>query len=233
MRPSVISSAAAALAFLLVSADVASAQQTLNFSLGYFTIRGEDGRVDGDVLVENRDVFRFDIGDFNSPSVGFEWLVPIGDFVEAGAGVHFTSRTVATTYRDFTRPDGGEIEQDTKLRVTPISGTVRLLPLGRNNPFQPYVGGGIAAYNYRYSETGDFVDFSLPGRPIFRESFSESGTVLGPVAVFGARFAGDRFSVGGEVRYQKAEGDLDERDFFGPRLDLGGLHYSATFGVRF
>lgn len=222
------------LAVGLLHADVASAQQSLNFSVGYFTVRGEDARVDGDVLVENRDVYLFDFSDFNTGSFGAEWVAPLGDFLEVGAGIEFTSRGVDTIYQDFTRPGDIEIEQELKLRVVPITGTVRVLPLGRQGPFQPYVGGGIGIYNWRYSETGDFIDFTLPGRPIFRESYADSGTAIGPVAVFGARFLiGNSAIIGGEVRYQKAEGDLDEIDFFGPKVDLGGFHYLATIGIRF
>ena len=218
----------------LLHADVAFAQQSFNFSLGYFTVRGEDARVDGDVLVENRDVYIFDFSDFNSVSVGAEWVAPLGEFFEVGAGIQFTTRGVDTIYDDFERPDGSEIEQQLKLRIVPITGTVRILPLGRQGAFQPYLGGGIGIYNWRYSETGDFIDFTLPARPVFRESFSQTGTSIGPVAVFGARFLiGSNATIGGELRYQKAEGDLDEADFFGPKIDLGGFHYLATFGVRF
>ena len=233
MRARIVWAVASVLTVSLISADTASAQQTLNFSLGYFAVRSEDARVRGDVLVENRETFLFDFTDFNSASLGAEWLIPVGNFIEAGGGIHFSTRTVPTIYTDFARPDGSEIEQDLKLRVIPISATVRVLPLGRRNAFQPYVGGGIAAYNFRYSETGDFIDFTVPGLPIFRETYVGTGTVVGPVAVFGARLASDRYSFGGELRYQKAEGDLDERDFFGPKIDLGGFHYSVTVGVRF
>ena len=218
----------------LAGAEPALAQQSLNFSLGYFTVRGEDARVDGDALVVNRELLLFDFSDFNTVSVGAEWLAPLGDFVEVGAGIGFTSRGVDTIYDEFVRPDGSEIEQQLKLRIVPISGTVRLLPLGRHAAFQPYVGGGIGIYNWRYSETGDFIDFTRVGSPIFRESYVASGTSVGPVAVFGARFlVGSNATFGGEVRYQKAEGDLDEADFLGPKIDLGGFHYLATFGVRF
>ena len=31
----------------------------------------------------------------------------------------------------------------------------------------------------------------------------------------------------------KAEGDLDELDFLGPKIDLGGFNYLLTFNVRF
>ena len=233
MRARLAWTVASVLTVSLMSADAAFAQQTLNFSLGGFFPRGEDARVEGDVLVVNRELLLFDFEDFRAPSFGVEWLIPIGDFVEAGAGLGFSSRTVPTIYDEFVRPDGSEIEQELKLRVVPISGTVRVLPLGRSNPFQPYFGGGIALYNFRYTETGDFIDFTDPGLSIFRESFVATGNVIGPVVVFGARFASDTFAVGGEGRYQKAEGDLDELDFLGPKLDLGGFQFLATFGVRF
>jgi len=217
----------------LLAADAAYAQQqSLNFSLGYFAVRGEDTRVEGDALVVNRDLYLFDFEDFNGASIGADYLVGFGEFFEVGAGIGYTSRAVDTIYGDYVRPDGTEIEQQLKLRVVPMSATVRVLPLGRASAFQPYIGGGIGIHNWRYSETGDFVDFSLPGQPIFRESYTASGTSVGPVAVFGLRFPVGNATIGGEMRYQKAEGDLDERDFLGPKIDLGGFHYSATVGFR-
>ncbi len=90
--------AALALVLSVLHADTAAAQQTLNFSVGAFTVRGEDARVDGDVLVANRDVFLFDFSDFTILSLGAEWLVPIGDYLEAGAGIGFASRGVPTIY---------------------------------------------------------------------------------------------------------------------------------------
>ena len=234
MRSRLAWTVASVLTVSLLSADTAFAQQQqlLNFNFGIFSLRGEDARVDGDALVENRDIYLFDFDDFNTGSIGAEYLVSLGEYLEAGAGMGFTSRSVDTIYEDFERPDGSEIEQALKLRVVPMTATVRILPMGRSGVVQPYVGGGIGIYNWRYSETGDFIDFSLPGRPIFRESYTASGTSLGPVAVFGARFPIGNATVGGEVRYQKAEGDLDERDFLGPKIDLGGFHYSATVGFR-
>jgi hypothetical protein len=223
------------LAIMLFSAGTASAQQTLNFSLGYFTVRGEDARHDDDVLLYNREnLFVFDFSDFNSASLGAEWLVPIGEYAEIGAGVGFTRRTVPTIYADFTQPGGAEIEQELKLRNVPFSATVRVLPLGRGGAVQPYVGGGIGVNVWRYSETGDFIDFSPgAGNRIFRDAYVATGTAIGPVAVFGLRIPVGSGSFGGEIRYQKAEGDLDELDFLAPKIDLGGFHYVATFGIRF
>lgn len=232
MRSRFVLTGALALLVTMGAAETASAQQAINFSVGYFAIRGEDGRVDDDVLVANRDLFLFDFGDFNSASIGAEWLVPIGDYLEASAGVGYTGRTVPTIYADFERPDGREIEQELKLRIVPITGMLRVLPLGRRATVQPYVGAGIGVFNWRYSETGDFIDFTAPGRPIFRDSFVADGTEVGPVAVFGLRASLERFMVGGEVRYQKADADLNE-DFLGSKLDLGGWHYLGTFAIKF
>jgi hypothetical protein len=233
MRLTSASMAALALTVTVLHAGTAAAQHTLNLSVGAFALRGEDARAEGDVLIKNRELFLFDFSDFRSPSLTAEWLVPIGDYVEAGAGIGFARRTVPTIYDDFVRPDGTEIDQEIRLRTVPMAATVRILPFGRNRAFQPYVGGGIGVTNWRYSETGDFIDFTVAGRPIFHDSFTATGTAVGPVAVFGARVPMGRTSLGGEIRYQKAEGDLDERDFLGPTLDLGGFHYVATFGIRF
>lgn len=233
MRFKLASTVALFLVFSALIVDTAAAQQTINFSVGAFSPRGQDARVEGDVLVANRQDFVFDFRDFRSVSLGLEWLAPLGDYIEAGAGIGFARRTVPTIYDDFVRPDGTEIDQEIKLRTVPFSATVRVLPLGRNNGFQPYVGGGIGVINWRYSETGDYIDFTQSGRPIFNASYSATGTSIGPVAIFGLRFASDTASVGGEIRYQRAEGDLDTVDFLGPKLDLGGFHYVATFGIRF
>jgi len=233
MRSRLAWTVAAVATVCLLSAETASAQQqSFNFSIGYFTIRGEDSRVAGDALVENRSLYLFDFDDFNSASLGAEYLFGIGEFLEAGAGLGYTSRGVDTIYEDYVRPDGTEIEQTLRLRVVPMTATIRILPLGRSSAFQPYVGGGIGVFNWRYSETGDFIDFSQPGTPVFRANYTNTGTSVGPVAVFGARFPIGNLTIGGEVRYQKAEGDLDERDFLGPKIDLGGFHYMANVGFR-
>jgi hypothetical protein len=216
---------------LALPAQPALAQQAINISLGYFAVTGEDARTDGDVLVANRDILAFDIRDFDSGSAGVEWLLPIGEFLEVGAGAAFTSRTVTSVYDEFVNRDGSEIEQDMKLRIAPFTATLRLLPFGRSRAVQPYVGGGIGLFNYRYSEVGDFVDFT--DRSVFRDQFVAKGTETGGVALAGIRFpVGDAWSLGGEVRWQKASADLND-DFLGTTLDLGGFHYLATIHVKF
>ena len=216
---------------LAATAREASAQQTLNFSVGYFTPRGEDARAEGDVLNANRNFLAFDISDFNGASIGAEWLVPIGDYIEAGAGLSFSRRTVASVYSNFVDIDGSEIEQDLRLRLVPIDLTVRVLPLGQRNALQPYFGAGLAINSWRYSESGEFIDFGR-NREIFRDQYVADGNETGPVFLGGIRFGGEGFTVGGEIRFRSAEAELDER-FAGPKIDLGGWTYNFTAGVRF
>ena len=216
---------------LFVAAGDASAQQTLNFSLGLFTPRGEDARTHGDVLNANRSFLAFDVSDFKSAAVGAEWLVPLGNFVEAGAGVGFSRRTVSSVYANFTDIDGTEIEQDLRLRLVPVAFTVRVLPLGQANALQPYFGAGLGVVSWRYSESGEFIDFAR-NREIFRDSFVAEGSETGPVVVAGLRFGGETVSAGGEIRYHSAEADLDDQ-FAGSKIDLGGWSYNVTVGVRF
>ncbi|MGH9372953.1 MAG: hypothetical protein ACRD15_15625 [Vicinamibacterales bacterium] len=229
---------------LLAGAVTAQAQvrrvddgrQSIGFNLGYFSVRAEDGRADGDVLVadlSSSEALAFDVKDFNGATFGGEWLFAVSDYLEAGVGAGFYQRTVPSVYADFTNEDGSEIEQDLKLRVIPISATVRFLPIGRGG-VEPYVGAGVGLFNWRYSEVGEFVDnvdFS-----IFRESYVADGTTAGPVVLGGIRFpVADVWTIGGELRYQKAEGEIDqaETQLLGDKIDLGGWTTSFTFHLRF
>jgi opacity protein-like surface antigen len=220
------------LAVVLLAPAVASAQQTVSFNIGYFAIKGEDGRAGGDVLVANRSFHIFDIEEFSGFTFGGEWLFPVGEWVEVGGGIGYYQKTVPSVYADLVNDNGSEIMQDFKLRVVPISATVRFLPLGQRSAIQPYAGAGLGIFPWRYSETGDFVDADFN---IFRGNFVESGTAVGPLVFGGVRFAvGPAFTVGGEVRWQSAEGEFDNpENFNGDRIDLGGITWQATFGIRF
>jgi opacity protein-like surface antigen len=240
----ILQSASAAALLLTCGVTGAQAQirrvdapkQSIGFNVGYFGLRSVDSRAEGDVLFADLfpsasgDALFFQVKDFNGATVGGEWLVGVGDFLEAGVGASFYQRTVPSVYADVFRDDGFEIAQDLKLRVIPLTATVRFLPIGRGS-VEPYVGAGIGAFNWRYSETGEFVDSE---GFTFRDSFSDSGTAVGPVVLGGIRFPiADLWSVGGEVRYQKAEGKVDGRGLLGDKIDLGGWTTSFTMHLRF
>ena len=210
---------------------VASAQQQVSFSVGGFSPRSEDGRSSSDVLLHNLDFLAFRISDFGGPLFGAEYLTALGNNFDAGVGVGFYQRTVPTVYTEFTNSNGSEIEQDLKLRVVPFTATVRWLPMGHHNGVEPYIGAGVAVLNYRYSESGQFL---ATDQSIFRGTFVGTGTATGPVILGGIRIPVGSWGVGGELRYQSAEGSLPaDQDFSGSKIDLGGITYTFTINVRF
>jgi hypothetical protein len=208
-------------------------RQAIGFNIGYFALKGEDSRVAHDVLVTDLDSLVFNIKDFNSATFGGEWLVSVNEFVEAGVGLGFQQRTVPSVYRSYVNANGSEIAQDLKLRVVPITATVRFLPVGRGS-IEPYVGGGLGVLNWRYSEVGQFLDLS--DFSIFRDRYVAKGNTIAPVVVAGVRapFA-DVWAIGGELRYQKAEADTkpDTSRLLDTKLDLGGWTANFTLHLRF
>jgi hypothetical protein len=208
----------------------------LTFSIGGFVPKGESSRDDDDVLVNNlcciENPLAFRVGDFHGGTIGVEYLVGLGEFFDAGLGVGYYKRTVPSVYLNLVNENGAEIQQSLSLRVVPFSATIRFLPLGHTNFFEPYIGGGLAVLNWKYQESGDWVDPS--DSSIFRETFTGSGTATGPLVLGGVKFPVGPLAVGGEVRWQDAKGNLPaDQQFAGPKIDLGGFTYGATFTVRF
>jgi opacity protein-like surface antigen len=227
------------LAVLAVAAAAAPAvaQQSLSLNIGYFAVRGEGGRVAGDTIVANLHAdppfaLGYRVSDFNNVTVGAEWLIPLGNFLEVGTSVNYYSATVPSFYPDLTTDSGSEITQSLKLRTVPVTGTLRLIMTGRHAAVQPYVGAGVAIVPWNYSEIGDFVDADLN---VFRWEYKNSGTAVGAVIFGGLRVALNRkVALGGEFRYQMVDAPLDQNvGFQGTRLDLGGMTYQGSVIFRF
>jgi hypothetical protein len=224
--------AAVALVLGFAAPPAASAQQSFNLSIGGFSPRAADARIPNDVLIGNLDLVGLDftIGDFSSAVLGAEYLVGFGDYFEAGLGVGFQQQSVPTVYRDLVAPDLSEIEQTLKLRVFPMAATVRFLPLGRHG-VEPYIGAGVGIFAWRYSERGDWVRTDGVIQP---GTFVGSGASTGPVILGGVRIPVSNWGIGGELRYQRAEGDLpNDQSFAGTKIDLGGFTYLFSVNFRF
>jgi opacity protein-like surface antigen len=233
----------------VVQVTRADARHSIGFNLGYFWVKGGDcpispascdSRVTDDTLVKN--LFNddpefdllFDMGDFNGFTFGGEWLYAINNYIESGVGLSYYRNTVPSIYKNLVNDNGSEIRQDLRLQMLPITATVRFLPVGRSGPVEPYVGGGVAFINWKYSEVGEFVD-SFNG-DIFRASYKADGTAVGPVLLGGVRFPiGDALTAGAELRWQHADGDTNsvESQLLGSKIDLGGTTFNFTMHIRF
>jgi hypothetical protein len=235
MRRLLLSLTAFAVVVGVVAPPAASAQQSLSLYVGGFVPRPEDARDPDDVLVGNLSLVHplvFRVSDFNNATFGGEWLVGLGNFVDAGMGVGFYQETVPTINRDLINENGNEIFADLKLRIVPFSATVRFLPLGHRSPVQPYIGAGVGVFVWRYSESGDFV--ASDNVTIVHGSFVGTGTDVGPVILGGVKFPIGPVDAGGEIRYQSAVGTLPaDQGFAGSTIDLGGFNYLFTFAIKF
>jgi hypothetical protein len=217
----------------------ASAQvvRSVSFGVGLFRPAGFDSRTSGDVLVENLSTFEplaFRIEDFRAGQLFGEYHLGFGERVELALGAGFYSRSVPSVYRNLININGAEIAQDLRLRMVPVTGIVRLLA-GRAGDIQPYIGGGVAALRWRYSEAGEFVDTVT--YDVFADRYVSSGTNLGGVFVLGVRWpiGGDIYGFTTEYRYQSGIGDTggNAAGFLADRIDLSGGHFNFGFLVRF
>lgn len=211
---------------------------SLHVGGGAFLPRGFDTRIEGDVLVENLSIeepLLFDVNDFRGGQVFGEWQVGFGDHVEAAVGVGFYQRTVNSVYANLINDNGSEIEQDLKLRIVPVTALVRFLPFGRPGEVQPYVGAGISLLNWRYSESGEFVD--LADFAVFRDRFNTTGSNAAPVVMGGVRVPidGDIFGLTLEWRHQWGEGNTGglENGFLADKIDLSGSTLNIGFIIRY
>jgi hypothetical protein len=214
----------------------ASAQQTINFFVGGFVPRDLSSRGVDDVLYRDyagspSGFLAFNFGDFKGATAGAEYLVGLGDFFDAGLSVGVYSRSAAAIDADFTRPNGGAVDSELRLRIVPFTATVRYLPLGHHDAIEPYIGAGVAIMNWRYTEAGDFVDSNSN---IIRGTFTAADTTVAPVVLGGVRVPVGAARLGGEIRYQGGVGHLPSgQGFAGSAINLGGFNYLFTIGVRF
>jgi hypothetical protein len=228
-----------ALATTLIAVP-ASAQivQSFNVGFGVFYPRSFDSRDVNDTLVANKSAaepLAFDIGSLSAATVFGEWIVEMGPHLSFGASVGYYSEGIPSTYVNVVNANGAEILQDLRLRVTPITGVVRFSPFGSAKTFQPYIGVGVSALPFRYSESGQFVDTS--DNSIFTDRFVATGTGVGPVVLGGFRapVGGDIYALTMEWRYQFGTGDTGglQNGFLGDKIDLSGGNLNFGFLIRF
>lgn len=173
-------------------------------------------------------LYQVEKDDFAGAFGGIEFTRNLSANLELGLSIDGYGKEIPTSYRDFTRPSGREIEQTLRLAIVPASAIVRLLPSGRYRKLTPYVGAGVAAIFWQYEEFGDFIDFDASGQPVVADSFKSTGTTTGLVLNAGLRYSiNEDFQVTADFRNfsgkQKMGGDFapNEIDVSGAALTLG------------
>jgi len=209
---------------------------TVNFSVGFFALRGLGSRPVDDILYQDLQPpqpLLFSISDFNSVPFGGEFIYGLTRHIEFGAGLTYSQRTANSVYANLTHADGSEIQQALKLKQVSEAFTGRYLIFPRGSSIEPYVGGGVIAIRYNYSESGEFVDAT--DLSIFPAHYETTGTVAGPLVLGGVRGrVGGKLVIGGEFRWQHAVANVPVSDnFLGTKLDLSGWTGNFTFGLRF
>jgi len=251
MRRVLVGTAFWALAVVaLVAPASAQVVHSLNFGVGFFRPTPLDSRVAGDTIFADlhqpevhpgiTGSLLFDFRDFRAMPLFAEWLIALGDRVEVGVGTSFQNRSVNSIYRDVvdshgtaTTVDDTDIAQTLRLRMIPLTGVVRFV-FGSPTSAQGYIGGGVSAVMFRYSETGQFVDFTDDS--VYDARYSRNGVGFGSVLVGGARFAlgGDVYALTFEGRYQFARANTGGLpNFLGEKIDLGGATFNIGFLVRY
>jgi hypothetical protein len=220
------------LACLSAPGRALSADGALAFKLGSFFPGGES-----ELWTVNTETFDFDVGDFNYLMGGVELDLELTNHLDIAIGFDGYSRRVDSTYRDFVRDDGTEIFQSFKLKVLPITGGLRFLPVGKFRRLIPHVALGAGLYYFDYQEQGDFINSA--SLQIFPGAFSDRGLVPGIQAGAGAEYLfsegidpGEGWYLFGQFRRHWVSAEL-AGDFTEEDLDLGGSEIAFGLSLRF
>jgi hypothetical protein len=199
----------------------------------------------GDLFEEMRTHLMLDKSDFRAVSAGVDLIAMPTSRIDVVGSVAYARMEKPSEYREWTEWDGQReipVEQTTRLRVIPISVSLRYQLIARGHRVSslayipsrtnPYVGGGIGMTIYRLEQEGDFVDTTVDPPPIFSDLFETSGSRTIAHALAGVdHWVGRYVGINAEARYTvgSARPGLSYNGY--DKLDLGGLQ--ATLGLSF
>lgn len=189
----------------------------------------------GSVVNENHSYLDFD-GSMGGVSADAEVNVGLNKYLEAGLGVGYQKASADTRYTDYVNEGGGDIRQNMSLTNVPMNVNLKLMPFGRDQRFQPYVGAGLQVNKWNYQEKGQFIDFASPNYDIYQETYKAGGVAVGPIAIVGLKIPlNNKVAIDAEYRHQWAKGDLPkDGGFAGDHVDLGGgtIKAGVTFTIK-
>jgi opacity protein-like surface antigen len=179
---------------------------------------------------------------FSTPTFGAELGINVTSRVDIVFGFDIGKSSTQSEYRAFVDNNLLPIEQTTEMKEFSVFGSVRysLLPKGRSvsrlawipSTVTPYVGGGAGLLNYKFFQTGDFVDFQT--NRVFSDVFQSSGWapswhILGgaDVQVYKHLF------VSFEGKYQWSSAELEQKFVDFAPIDLSGARFGAGIHLVF
>ena len=161
-------------AIAFMAAPVEAQTHRLSLNVGAFSLQGEDTRIDDDVVVETLGLFAFTVDDFRGGSVGAEWLVETGDFLEVGVGVGFYRKTVLSVYNDFVNDDGTEADQANENGMTAL---LFACQYGRVDAARVLLDRGADVYRSNSENTTPLLQASYEGHIEIVQLLLDSGAV--------------------------------------------------------
>ena len=188
-----------------------------------------------DIFEQNRTETTFDTDDLNDFGTTFGYDHFIGKYLNVGGSVTYYQEDAGGRDRAFARPGGGPAERNFRLKLIPLEFNARALPVGRDVPVIPYIGGGVGLYLWEYEEAGDFVIDRNAGPRIISDRASSDGRALGFNLHGGIQIPFSRSAaLIVEVKHLYVNDDLDDDlfDRFEP-IDLSSIIYSAGISFSF
>jgi outer membrane protein W len=197
----------------------------------------------------NSDLFSFTTsnltvnrGDFDAFDLGADLAFALSPRLDLVFDISYSGMSKGSEFRNFVDNNQQPIQQTTSFQRTPITVNARyyLTPRGRQighfawvpNRVVPYVGAGVGAMYYDFTQKGDFIDDST--RAVFNDSFHSGGWAAMAQAIAGIEWSiGPHWALKTEARYLTASA-APSSDFSGfHRIDLSGVTSSVGFFVRF
>lgn len=228
---------------ILAQTDFLVKRPGMTFSVFGGWAMPEEGSGDDELFAFTREHLTVEEGDFSSPVGMVELAARVTEHLDVALGLERSSRTVGSSMRHFETLDERPIPQSTHFSSTRVlaSARVYLLPRGRSIsrfawvPYRwsPYIGGGGGLSTYKFSQSGDFVDFET--LDIWELEMESKGKGLSAHALAGAQLSlNPRFLLRGEYRYLWGSGDVDQDDYEGfDEIDLSGSSVLLGVAVRF
>jgi hypothetical protein len=179
-------------------------------------------------------------GDFLAPAFSAELALLAHRHLDVAVGFGWATSSSSSEYADFLGDDGLPIQQTTWLRMTPVTLSLRVLPLARGRALSelawlparttPYMGGGGGVTWYRLRQEGEFIQAVT--NAIIVDEYVSSGQGLTAHALAGVdHWITSRIGANIEGRYTWGSAGLEGSFRTYDSLDLTG--FQVGLGISF